>query len=133
MVTTVEAQIMIILGSIGSGIVLGLMFDWYRVIRGEKRGLRIIKHIQDILFWILCALIIFLILLKINFAYLSMYIYLIMGMSFYIYLVFFSKRILSINYQIVRGVAKTFRSIMRGIMHFFQVFTNKILRRDKIL
>ena len=86
MVIPLTMQFKIILFSFLAGIVTGVLFDIYRYIRGAK----VIKYlviIEDLLFWILCSLVVFVFLLYTQFAILSVYVYmyLILGIIFYLW------------------------------------------------
>ena len=60
-------QFSIILYALLAGILTGLMFDLYRIIRGSKIPKAIIV-VEDTLFWILAAMVIFTFLLYTNYA-----------------------------------------------------------------
>ena len=71
-----KVQLDIILYAVLAGILLGAMFDLYRIIRGNKVP-KLISAIEDILFSILAAISIFLFLLYTNYAFLGFYIYIL--------------------------------------------------------
>ena len=71
---TLEVQFNIVLYSILSGILTGILFDLYNIIRGVKVP-KIIVFIEDILFWILAAIIVFTFLLYTSYAFLGPYVY----------------------------------------------------------
>ena len=70
-------QFSIILYALLAGILTGLMFDLYRIIRGSKVPKAIIV-IEDTLFWVLAAMIIFAFLLYKNYAFIGVYVYTVM-------------------------------------------------------
>ena len=69
-----NVQFSIILYALLAGILTGLMFDLYRIIRGSKVPKALIV-IEDTLFWILAAMIVFAFLLYTNYAFLGPYVY----------------------------------------------------------
>lgn len=81
----ISLQIHIVIYSLLAGIIIGGLFDLYRIVRGnfEQRAIIII---QDILFWILCALVIFVFLLYKNYGFFMPYVYLFMGLALVFYL-----------------------------------------------
>ena len=79
-----QIQFHIISYSFLSGILTGMMFDLYRIIRGNNVNKAIII-IEDILFSILAALIVFSFLLYTNYAFLGLYVYMFMIISFIFY------------------------------------------------
>ncbi|MDZ4957047.1 spore cortex biosynthesis protein YabQ, partial [Clostridium perfringens] len=78
-------QFDIVIYSIVSGILIGVLFDLYNIIRGVKIP-KIIIIIEDVLFWILTAIIVFTFLLYINYAFLGPYVYIFMIITLIIYL-----------------------------------------------
>ena len=73
-------QFSIIMYAILAGILTGAMFDLYRIIRGSNVN-KVIIAIEDILFWILAAMIVFAFLLYTNYAFLGAYVYIFMILS----------------------------------------------------
>ena len=65
-------QFSIILYALLAGILTGLMFDLYRIIRGSKVP-KVIIVVEDILFWGLAAMVVFAFLLYTNYAFLCWY------------------------------------------------------------
>ena len=71
----INIQFSIIVYSFLSGLLTGGMFDLYRIIRGSKIPKPILV-IEDILFSILAAMIVFTFLLYTDYAFLGAYVYL---------------------------------------------------------
>ena len=80
MLLNTEIQFSIIMYAILAGILTGAMFDLYRIIRGSNVN-KVIIAIEDILFWILAAMIVFAFLLYTNYAFLGAYVYIFMILS----------------------------------------------------
>lgn len=59
MLIPIQTQINMILYSILAGILTGLLFDIYRIIRGFENPNKVLTFIEDILFWIFAALLVF--------------------------------------------------------------------------
>ena len=109
-------QFNIIFYAIIGGILIGVMFDLYRAIRGEEVP-KVIEVIQDILFWILAAMIIFSFLLYTNYAFLGVYVYIFMMVSFLIYLKTLSKTFIKIENKIIDFIAKTIRITFKNMIY----------------
>ena len=62
MLLPIGEQFRIVLVGIAAGIIIGMLYDLYRVVRGNNVP-KVIKIIEDTLFWILCAIVVFLFLL----------------------------------------------------------------------
>lgn len=98
-------QFSIILYALLAGILTGLMFDLYRIIRGSKVP-KFIIAIEDTLFWILAAMIIFAFLLYTNYAFLGAYVYIFMLISLGLYMKFISNRCIRFELEVVNILSK---------------------------
>ena len=85
MLLDINIQFKIVIFAILSGIIIGFLFDIYREFRGVCKN-KILITIEDILFWIWCSLIVFVFLLKYNYALIGVYVYVFMGITLVIYL-----------------------------------------------
>lgn len=92
----INMQVNIVIYSFIAGIITGILFDIYRIFRGMNK-IKVITIIEDLLFWSLSSLIIFTFLLYMNYAFLTLYVYVFMVISLGIYLRFFSKFFYSIE------------------------------------
>lgn len=90
MLLDINIQFKIVIFAILSGIIIGFLFDIYREFRGVCKN-KILITIEDILFWIWCSLIVFVFLLKYNYALIGVYVYVFMGITLVIYLKTLSK------------------------------------------
>lgn len=118
-------QIRIVLFSLVAGILIGIFFDIYRVFRGFKIH-NILIAIEDILFWILCAIMIFIFLLYVNYAFLSIYVYFFMFIGDIIYLKLVSPYFIKAENKIGRGIFKGIRVIFKNIAYGFKIaFSNR--------
>ena len=113
---TLEVQFNIVLYSIFSGILTGILFDLYNIIRGVKVP-KIIVFIEDILFWILTAIIVFAFLLYTNYAFLGPYVYIFMILTLSIYLRFISPKVLKFELYIINKISKFIRVILKTTIY----------------
>lgn len=120
-----EVQFKIIFYAIVSGFLIGILFDFYRIIRGIKIP-NIIIAIEDILFFILCGIVIFVFLLYSGYAYFSVYVYVFIMLALIIYLRFISK----VSYRFIKKavfiVITVFRVAVKNIFYPFRLFLAKI-------
>lgn len=124
-----EVQFEIIIYALASGIILGVFFDIYRLIRGND-GHKLIIAIQDILFWLLCSIIIFIFLLYTNYAFLGTYVYLCMGLALFIYLKLFSKIVFKIEKTILSGFKSIIRCSYKTFSYPIRIMWSKILNKN---
>ena len=117
-------QFSIILYALLAGILTGLMFDLYRIIRGSKVP-QIIIVVEDILFWGLAAMVVFAFLLYTNYAFLGVYVYAFMLISLGLYMKFISNKCIRFELEVVNGVGKMLRVIFKNIIYPFKfIFYN---------
>ncbi|WP_294388567.1 spore cortex biosynthesis protein YabQ [uncultured Clostridium sp.] len=122
-------QFSIILYALLAGILTGLMFDLYRIIRGSKVP-KFIIAIEDTLFWILAAMIIFAFLLYTNYAFLGAYVYIFMLISLGLYMKFISNRCIRFELEVVNILSKVFRIIFKNIIYPFKIIFYNITGKN---
>lgn len=115
----IDIQFNIIVYAFLSGILIGGMFDLYRIIRGEKVP-QIIVIIEDILFWILVSMVVFTFLLYTNYAFLGFYVYLFMIIALSIYIKVISPIFIRIEIRTLVFVSKFFRIIFKNLIYPFK-------------
>lgn len=120
-----NVQFDIILYAILSGIIIGFLFDTYRIFRGFKIS-KIIIFFEDILFCILCALLVFLFLLYTNYAFLGPYVYLFIVITFIIYIRFFSIHVRKFEMLFFNSLNKIIRITFKHIIYPIKIFLSKI-------
>ena len=112
---SIDVQFDIVMYSIISGILIGIMFDLYNIIRGVKIP-KIIIIIEDILFWILTAIIVFAFLLYANYAFLGPYVYIFMIVTLIIYLKLISPTILKLERYMIDKTGKFIRIFLKNLI-----------------
>jgi len=122
-------QFSIILYALLAGILTGLMFDLYRVIRGSNIP-KIIIVVEDTLFWILSAMVIFTFLLYTNYAFLGAYVYAFMLISLGLYMKFVSNKCIKLELEVVNAVSKALRVIFKNIMYPFKIIFYNITGKN---
>lgn len=126
---TTEMQINIVLYSIIAGFILGGLFDIYKIVRGND-VLKFIEIIEDILFWILSAITIFVFLLYTNYAFMGPYVYLFIGSGLAIYLKLFSKYVYGIEKIILKATAKAIRIGCKNITYPIRLIYSKTNHKE---
>ncbi|WP_291651462.1 spore cortex biosynthesis protein YabQ [Clostridium sp.] len=113
---SIDVQFDIVMYSIISGILIGIMFDLYNIIRGVKIP-KIIIIIEDILFWILTAITVFAFLLYTNYAFLGPYVYIFMIVTLIIYLKLISPTILKLERYLIEKFSKIIRVFLKNLIY----------------
>lgn len=117
-------QILILVFSFVAGVVTGVLFDFYRVIRGFQNPNKIITYFEDILFWIFASIIVFIFLLETSFAYLTFYCYIYISFGIYIYIRLLSKFIIKLIYNITKFIYGLLRVAKNYILYPLQLLLN---------
>ena len=112
----INIQFSIIVYSFLSGLLTGGMFDLYRIIRGSKIPKPILV-IEDILFSILAAMIVFTFLLYTDYAFLGAYVYIFMILAIFIYMKFISPSFITLEKSIIQMIYKVFRILYKHLSY----------------
>lgn len=119
MLLDINIQFRIVIFAIISGIILGFLFDVYREIRGVCKN-KVLVIIEDVLFWIWSSMVIFIFLLKFNYAFLGMYVYVFMVLTLIVYLKSISKYFRRIQHKILAILLRYVRIICKNIRYLFK-------------
>lgn len=112
----INVQFNIVLYSILSGILIGVLYDLYNIVRGAKVP-KIIIMVEDILFWIFTSLAVFTFLLYMNYAFLNPYVYVFMIITLVIYLKFVSPMVLKIELYLISIFGKAIRIVFKTVIY----------------
>lgn len=123
-------QISLVIYSLIGGIIAGILFDIYRGIRGLN-SIKILKIIEDILFCILIALVVFTFLLYTNYAFLTPYVYIFMTISILLYFKFISKYFYATEMVVSRSFYKLIRILFKNIWYPLKISAYKITGKRK--
>jgi spore cortex biosynthesis protein YabQ len=100
-----------------SGVITGALFDMYRLIRGFENPNKILTIIQDLLFWTLTSIVVFIFLMYTNEGYINFYVYVCLIIGVYLYLKVFSRVFIKVQYKLFKFSGKAFRVIMNVILY----------------
>ena len=118
-------QINLVIYSLLGGLIAGVLFDIYRGIRGLN-SIKILTIIEDILFCILIALVVFTFLLYTNYAFLTPYVYIFIIIAILLYVKFISKYFYASEMEISRLFYKTIRILLKNIWYPLKIIAYKI-------
>lgn len=117
MIISLSRQVDLLVYSFTAGMIIGVLFDLYRLMRGFSSPKKMVTVIEDILFGIFTAIIIFIFLLYTNYAYIGFYVYMWIGLGIYIYFKFISRLFLKILYNSLRVIIKVIRVFFKILLH----------------
>lgn len=131
MLISIETQFNLILYSILAGILTGILFDIYRLIRGFENPDRIVTFIEDILFWVFAGLLVFIFLLYTGYVYVGVHLYLYIALGLYIYLKLVSTRFLRIQYKFIKTLSRILRVTRNFLLYPLELIVCKIVKKNK--
>lgn len=131
MVISISQQFRLVVFSLVAGLITGVLFDSYRLIRGFSNLNKIVTFIEDTLFWIFTSVVVFVFLLYTNYAYIGMYVYMCIGIGVYLYIKLVSKFFMRSQYKILKVVGKVLRVSRNLILYPFQFIIYSFKRKNK--
>lgn len=112
-----------------NGILIGIIFDIFRILRRSFKTSNIMTSIEDVLFWMISALLIMYSIFKFNNGQFRLYIFIGIFLGIAIYMLFFSKYIIKISVKIIA----IFKKILSFLFKIFYFPINKIFAVIKLL
>lgn len=100
-----------------SGIIIGVFFDFFRILRRSFKTSDIITYIEDILFWIITGLFLLFVLFKINDGQIRFYNIIGITIGVILYMIFVSKIFISISVKIVIIFKKVIIKILNILLY----------------
>ena len=99
-----------------NGIIIGLLFDIFRILRRSFKTSDIITYLQDILFWILTGFILLYSIFTFSNGEIRFYMFLGVFLGCLIYMLIFSKYFININVKIILILKKVIGKIISIII-----------------
>ena len=115
-----------------NGFIIGILFDIFRIFRKSFKTPDFITYIEDILFWILSALLLLYSIFKFNNGELRMYIFLGIISGFLVYFLIFSKLFVDISVYTIKLIKKLINMLIIVPFKFFIKIINKIIYKPTI-
>ncbi|MEG1256933.1 spore cortex biosynthesis protein YabQ [Clostridium sp.] len=122
-------QVTLFLFSLLSGMLVGVFFDIYRVIRGIEEPGRFITAIQDLLFWILTGIIIFIFMMYTNYAYMNFNVFVYNGIGLFFYFKLFSRGFIFGYSKIIKFISSAIRIIFYYFFYPLRIIFHKIRKK----
>ena len=117
-------QVQLFLIFIINGILIGILFDFFRILRKSFNTKDIVTYIEDFLFWILTGIIILYSIFTFNNGEIRLYMFVAMIIGIILYMVLFSKHIIKTNVFIITYLNKFFQILF----NFFKIPITYILK-----
>ncbi len=120
---------MLFIFSLLSGMLVGVFFDADRVIRGFEEPGRIVTFIQDLLFWVLTGILIFIFMMNTNYAYMSFNVFVYNGLGLLIYFKILSRVFILGCNKILNFFLTFFRIILYYLFYPIRIVFEKIRKK----
>lgn len=115
-----------------NGIIIGLLFDFFRILRKTFKTKDFITYIEDITFWILTGIIILYSIFKFNNGEIRLFMFLGILLGVIIYMLFISSHVIKINVAIInffKGIIiKIFRYVSIPFKYIFKLIKKLFFR-----
>lgn len=122
-----QSQVYAFLIFILNGLLIGLLFDIFRVSRKSFKTSDLVTYLEDILFWFLSGLILIYSIFKFNNGELRLFIFIGVFSGLSLYILIFSKLFINITVQIINIIKKVFNIICIIPIKFIVKIINRFL------
>ena len=115
-----------------NGIIIGLLFDFFRILRKSFKTTDIVTYIEDIIFWILTGLIVLYSIFTFNNGEIRLFMFIAIGIGSITYMLFASSYIIKVNVIVINFLKnilkKMFKIIYKPIKLISQLFRNTFFK-----
>jgi len=113
---------------VANGVAIGLLFDFFRIMRKSFKTSDILTYIEDIIFWILTGFIILYTIFIFNNGEIRLFMFLAIGIGILAYMLLFSSYIIKINVTIINFFKKILLKVFRFLIFPFK-YLYKLIKR----
>lgn len=135
MIISVSAQAYVFLCTIVGGMAIALVYDVFRIFRKAVKTGSVVTYVQDLLYWLIVALIMFLTIYYSNEGELRVYLFIGAFLGVVLYALLFSRIIMGSSLFIIKMVAEVIKALIfvisypvRLILRFMEVPARKLAR-----
>ena len=111
-----------------TGVIIGLLFDFFRILRRSFKTSNIITYFEDVLFWILTGVLILYNIWYFNNGEIRIYMFLGIIMGVLIYMLTLSNIIISLLSKILNSIVKVLELPFRTLFSIFHKFFTVIMK-----
>ncbi len=104
-----------------SGIIIGILFDIFRILRRSFKTADIITYLEDVLFWMITGILLLYLIFKFNNGQLRIYIFIGIAIGVTFYLLIFSKPFIKINVAIINTIKTIIQKIISILLYPFKL------------
>ena len=111
-----------------TGVVIGILFDFFRILRRSFKTSNIITYVEDVLFWILTGVLILYNIWYFNNGEIRIYMFLGIIMGVLIYMLTLSNIIISLLSKILISIVKVLELPFKTLFSIFHKFFTVIMK-----
>lgn len=119
----INSQLYLFLIFAVDGIIIGFLFDFFRILRKAVKTPDVITYIEDILFWILTGLLILYSIFTYNNGEIRLFMFLAIVLGILLYVIILSKFVIKLNLIIIDFIKKIFSLIFKFIRIPLDIFS----------
>jgi spore cortex biosynthesis protein YabQ len=121
MIESVSTQAYIFLCSVAGGMAIALIYDMFRISRKAIRTVNLLIYFEDLLYWLIVAVVMFTMVYYSNEGELRSYIFIGVIIGAILYMLLFSRIIISSSMMIINVVRKIFKTIFLVLIFPFKI------------
>ena len=99
-----------------NGVFIGLLFDFFRILRKAFETINLITYIEDIIFWVLTGISIIFCMYKFSDGNLRLFMFIGLAFGIILYMLTLSKIIINTSVEIITFFKKLFKKIIKIII-----------------
>lgn len=122
-----QNQVYVFIAFILNGILIGILFDIFRILRKSFKTPDIVTYVEDIIFGILSGLLILFSIMKFNNGELRVYLFLGIILGLTLYLLIFSKIFINVSVYIINILKKAFNILIITPIKFIKQMLRKVI------
>jgi len=111
-----------------SGLIIGTLFDLFRILRKSFKTPDIITYIEDFMFWILTGIFLLHIIFHFSLGEIRLYMFISLGIGLILYFLTISKYFVSLSVKIVNFMKKIIKEVLNIIILPFKIIF-RVLRK----
>ncbi|WIV13048.1 spore cortex biosynthesis protein YabQ [Proteiniborus sp. MB09-C3] len=123
---SIQNQVYIFFATLYGGIVMGFIYDLYRIFRYYLRPKKVATFIEDFIFWIIISVIFLTVILYTNWGEIRGYIFLGFFSGAFLYSRFLSKIIITTIVWLVNGIVKILKYILKVVFLPFRLIGSRL-------
>ena len=116
-----------------NGILIGLLFDFFRIMRKTFKTINVVTYIEDIIFWILTGISIIFFMYRFSDGNLRFYIFIGLGLGCLIYILLLSKIVTKIFMFIIKIIRKIINLIYIPLKFIYNLINKFLIKKIQLL